>query len=683
MRYPATRRDDVVDVLHRVPVPDPYRWLEDVDSPETASWVKRENRLTFAYLKRLPARERIRERLTKLWDYERFSLPVRRGGRCFLTHNTGLQNQSVLFRLDSLDGEMHCLLDPNTLSKDGTVALSVWEPSEDGQLLAYGLSEAGSDWQTFHVRDVETGTDLSDDLRWAKFSGASWTKDGQGFFYSRYDEPKPGDELQDTNYYQKLYYHRLGTPQSEDPLIYERPDQKEWGFAGVVTDDGRYLVIYVWHGTERENGIFYRDLTVPEAPVVELLNEFDAAYDVTGNTGSVFYLVTDLEASNQRVIAIDVQHPEREHWREVIPEASDAIESASFINGRFLVSYLHDAYNLAKVFREDGSPEREIPLPGLGAIMGFAGRQRDRDAFYMYSDFVTPGTVFRYDTETGDNTVFRRPQVGIDPDDYVTEQVFYHSKDGTRVPMFIVRRKDVQPSPDTPCLLYGYGGFDAAMTPWYSSSVVVWLERGGVYALANIRGGGEYGTAWHDGGRKLQKQNCFDDFIAAAEWLIANGYTSTPKLAIGGASNGGLLTGACLTQRPDLFGAVWIDVGVLDMLRFDKFTIGWAWVSDYGSPDDPEAFKALLAYSPYHNLRPGTRYPATFITTADHDDRVLPAHSLKFAAALQAAQGGDAPTLVRIETRAGHGGGKPTDKEIAESADVWAFLEHALSIKEE
>ena len=681
MKYPLTRRDGTVDVLHGVSVPDPYRWLEEVDSAEAAEWVKQQNRVTFGYLKDLPGRERLRRRLTELWNYERFDLPVRRGERFFFEHNTGLQDQWPLYWMDGAADERHVLLDPNSLSKDGTVALSGWTPDEEGKRLVYGLSEAGSDWVEWHVREVETGCDLPDHIRWSKFSGASWSKDGKGFYYSRYDEPKPGEELSEANYYQKLYYHRLGTAQSEDRLVYERPDQKEWGFDGSVTDDGRYLIIHVWRGTERENGLFYQDLTEPGAPIVELLNEFDASYGFLGNEGSTFYVKTDLDAPLERIIAIDLVRPARASWREVIPEAADLLESASLINGRLLVSYLHDARNVMRALRLDGSVEREIALPGLGAAVGFWGRQRDREAYYMYSDFVTPGVIFRYDTETGESAVWRLREQKIDPAEYVTEQVFYPSKDGTRVPMFIVRRKDAPPSAERPCLLYGYGGFAAAMTPWYAASQAAWLEMGGTYAVANIRGGGEYGKAWHDGGRKRNKQNCFDDFIAAAEWLIANGYTSTPKLAIAGGSNGGLLTGACLTQRPGLFGAVLIDVGVLDMLRFDKYTIGWAWVSDYGSPDDPEDFRALLAYSPYHNLKPGTRYPPTLLTTGDHDDRVFPAHSLKFAAALQAAQAGEAPALIRLETRAGHGGGKPTSKQIAESADVWAFVAHALGIE--
>jgi prolyl oligopeptidase len=671
-----------VDVLHGISVEDPYRWLEDVDSPETAQWVRRQNRLTFGYLRRLPQREYFRRRLAEIYDHERFGLPFRRGERLFLTHNTGLQNQDVLYRMDGLTGDLRLLLDPNTLSKDGTIALTSWVPSDDGRRLAYGLSEAGSDWEEWHVRDVESGHDLPDHLRWVKFSGASWTKDGQGFFYSRYDEPKPGEELKDANYYHKLFYHRLGTEQSADRLIYERPDQKEWGFDGIVTDDGRYLVIQVWLGTERENNVLVLDLAEPQGPVVELVGGFEAMFSLLGNTGSCLYFRTDLGAPRARVITIDLARPEREHWREVIPEGPDALESVSFINGRFLATYLHDAYSVAKAFREDGSFERDIELPGMGTLAGFSGRQQDRDGFFGYTDFVTPDTLYRYETESGLTEVFRRPEVAVDSADYLTEQVFYTSKDGTRVPMFVVRRRGVSLGPETPCLLYGYGGFDTSMTPYFSFGRPAWLELGGAFALANIRGGGEYGKAWHDGGRKLNKQNGFDDFIAAAEWLIANGYTSSRKLGIGGSSNGGLLTGACLTQRPELFGCAWVDVGVLDMLRFDQWTIGWAWVSEYGSPGDPEAFQCLRAYSPYHNLKPGTSYPATLVTTGDHDDRVFPAHSFKFAAALQAAQGGQAPVLIRTETRAGHGGGKPTDKLIAEGADAWAFLAHALGVGE-
>jgi prolyl oligopeptidase len=560
------------------------------------------------------------------------------------------------------------------------VALTGHAVSTDGRLLAYGLSASGSDWQEWRVREVDSGRDLEDTLEWVKFSEASWTHDGRGFFYSRYDAPKGGMAYKGANYYQKLYYHRIGTLQSKDELVYERPDQKEWGFGGRVTDDGRYLIISVWKGTHRENGVFYKDLEAENGQVVELLKDFDATYLFVGNDGPAFYFMTDLEAPLSRVIAIDITKPDRSHWTTVISESTDALQSASLVADVFIASYLHDAHSQVKILDKTGAPVREVKLPGIGSVEGFDGRQEERETFYLFTGFTTPGTVYRYDVETGQSEVFRQPEVGFDPDAFVTRQIFYRSKDGAQVPMFISHKRGLKPDGNTPTYLYGYGGFNVPLTPAFSVSNLVWMEMGGIYAHANLRGGGEYGKPWHDAGKLLNKQNVFDDFIAAAEWLIENKYTGTPKLAIGGRSNGGLLVGACMTQRPDLFGACLPVVGVLDMLRFHQFTIGWAWVSDYGSPENPEQFQALLAYSPYHNVEPGTAYPATLIATGDHDDRVFPAHSFKFAAALQAAHAGDSPTLIRVETKAGHGLGKPTSKLIEEAADLWAFLVRALEM---
>jgi prolyl oligopeptidase len=548
-----------------------------------------------------------------------------------------------------------------------------------GATLAYGLSRSGSDWQEWKVRDIETGEDLPDHLRWIKFSGASWTPDGQGFFYSRYDEPPPGREYESANYFQKLYYHRLGTPQSEDLLVYHRPDQKEWGFAGGVTEDGNYLIISVWRGTDPKNLLFYKDLRDPNLPVVELIREFEANYSFVGNDGSRFWLLTDLNAPRRRLVAIDLDNPGQ--VQEVIPEAEETLQGVSLINNQFVAFYLKDAHTQIKTFALDGTYLGAIPLPGLGSASGFGGKRYDTETFYTFTSFTTPPTIYRYDFTTGRSTLFRQPQVDFDPQAYEVQQVFYPSKDGTRIPMFLVHRRGLARTGDHPTLLYGYGGFGISLTPSFSVGLVAWLEMGGVYAQPNLRGGGEYGEAWHQAGTKLNKQKVFDDFIAAAEWLVANGYTNPSKLAISGGSNGGLLVGACLTQRPDLFAAALPAVGVFDMLRFHKFTIGWAWISEYGSPEDPEEFKALYAYSPLHNLKPGTAYPATLITTADHDDRVVPAHSFKFAAALQAAQGGSQPILIRIDTKAGHGAGKPTTKLIEETADRWAFLVEVLGIQ--
>ena len=693
LKYPATRQDDQADDYHGVKIADPYRWLEDDHSPETEAWVKAENEVTNAFLDTIPERARIKERMTKLWDYERFGAPFKQGGRYFYTHNSGLQNQRVLFVVDSLKGEPRVLLDPNTLSKDGTVSLADYSVSDDGRLLAYGLSRAGSDWEDWHVLDIDSGKPREDLLEWVKFSGGSWAKDGSGFYYSRYDAPKAGDEKKGLNEFQKLFFHKLGTKQSDDPLVYERKDHADWGFGGAVTDDGQFLIISVSEGTDSKNRVFYKDLTNsddPKAGVVELLNDFDAEYDFIDNEGSTFYFKTDLDAPRSRVIAIDTKHPERANWREVIPQAADALKSVSLVHGEFVCAYLKDAHSQVKLFARDAGGNasapahlaREIALPGLGSAGGFGGKRTDDETFYSFESFTTPGVIYRFDFTTGQSSVFREPKVDFHPEDYETKQVFFASKDGTRVPMFITARRGVKLDGTNPTLLYGYGGFDISLTPGFHVTDLVWMEMGGVYAMANLRGGGEYGQEWHQAGMKAKKQNVFDDFIGAAEWLIANHYTSTPKLAIQGGSNGGLLVGACMTQRPELFGAALPAVGVMDMLRFHKFTIGWAWKSDYGSSDDPAEFKTLLAYSPLQNLKPGARYPATLILTGDHDDRVVPAHSFKFAARLQACQAPDGPpVLIRIETQAGNGGGKPMSKVIEENSDQLGFLVRELGMR--
>ena len=675
--YPQTRKSDQVDNYHGVTVTDPYRWLEDLDSEETASWVEAQNAVTFGYLNQIPAKETIKQRLTQLWDYEKYGIPFKQGNRYFYFKNDGLQNQSILYVLDSLDAEPEVLLDPNILSDDGTVALSGISISEDGNLMAYGLSTSGSDWQEWKVRDINTKEDLSDHLKWVKFSGASWTHDHQGFYYSRYDQPQDGKPLEEINYFQKLYYHRLGTDQSEDTLIYERPDHKEWGFNGFVTEDGKYLIISVWKGTESKNLVFYQDLTQPNTEVIELISEFEASYSFIDYQGDIFWFTTDLDASRSRVIAIDIN---TKIPTEIIPEAPETLEGVNILNNQFIADYLKDAHTQMKIFNLDGSFVREIELPGIGSVGGFGGKRYDTETFYSYTSFTAPNTIYRYNLITGESTIYRQAQVDFNPDDYETQQIFYPSKDGTLIPMFITAKKGVELNGNNPTILYGYGGFNISLTPSFSISRLVWLEMGGVYAIANLRGGGEYGENWHQAGTKLKKQNVFDDFICAAEWLIENRYTSAEKLAIMGGSNGGLLVGACMIQRPDLFAVVLPAVGVLDMLRFHKFTIGWAWCSDYGSPENPEEFQALYAYSPLHNLKPGTAYPATLITTGDHDDRVVPAHSFKFASALQEHHIGENPVLIRIETKAGHGAGKPTDKVIEEIADQFAFLKRVLQI---
>ncbi len=676
LMYPRTATVEQTDVYHGTVVADPYRWLEDTDTAATKAWVQAQNELTFQYLAGIPERTQLKKRLTALWDYERYGVPFQEGGQYFFSKNSGLQNQAVLYTATKLGEAARVLLDPNQLSADGTVALTDYALSQDGKYLAYGLSAAGSDWQEWRVREVATGQDRPDRLKWVKFSGASWTQDGQGFFYGRYDEPK--QELQSVNYYQKLYFHRLGTAQSEDVLIYERKDEKEWGFSGQVTDDGRYLIIYATQGTDPRNRIFYKDLQEPTSPVVGLVEQLEADYQFIDNQGTTFWFKTDQCATRSRVIALDITRPTER--QVIIPEAPETLTGVSLVGGHFIASYLKDARAQVKVFDLKGQFQREVSLPGLGTVIGFPGKRTDTETFYAFTSFTSPTVIYRYNPTTGVSTPLFQPKVTFDPSRYTTEQVFYTSKDGTRVPMFISYKKGLKLDGNNPTYLYGYGGFNISLTPSFAPSNLVWMEMGGVYAVPSLRGGGEYGEAWHQAGTKLNKQNVFDDFIGAAEWLIQNRYTQTAKLAIGGGSNGGLLVGAVMTQRPELFGAALPAVGVLDMLRFHKFTIGWAWVSDYGSAEDAQQFKALYAYSPLHRLKPG-RYPATLVTTADHDDRVVPAHSFKFAATLQQAQTGTAPALIRIETKAGHGAGKPTTKIIEEVADRWAFLVRNLEMK--
>jgi prolyl oligopeptidase len=678
VRYPETRKVEQVDDYHGTRVADPYRWLEDVDAADTKQWVVSQNAVTDAYLATIPERERIRGRLTKAWSYPKYGAPFREAGRWFFHENSGLQNQSVLYVTDALDGEKRVLLDPNTLTSDGTMALTTLDVSPTGKWLAYGVSGSGSDWQEFRVRDIATGKDLADTLKWIKFSGMSWTKDGRGFFYSRYERPE-GSELTGVNRNQKLYYHRLGTPQSRDVLVYQRPDQPDWGVGADVTDDGRYAVVYLSEGTDPRNRIYVIDLRSPAAPKIgatplKLFDRFDAAYTYVGNTGRTFYFSTTKDAPKGRVIAVDLAKPGESHWRSVIPESRDVLQGVEHVGGRLVARYLQDAKSSVRIFGLDGAPAGELQLPGIGYVSELRGRPESPELFFTFTSFLDAPSVYRHDLASGKTTVHKAPELPVDASRYETRQLFYTSRDGTRIPMFVTHRKGMALDGNNPTLLYGYGGFDVSMTPSFSPARLVWLEMGGVYAVANLRGGGEYGQEWHQAGTKERKQNVFDDFIAAAEYLVAERYTRPERLAIQGGSNGGLLVGAAMTQRPELFGVAIPQVGVMDMLRFHRFTIGWAWTSDYGSSDDAEGFRYLRAYSPLHNLKPGTRYPATLVTTADHDDRVVPGHSFKFAAALQAAQGGPAPVLIRIETKAGHGAGKPTSKRIDEAADIYAFI---------
>ena len=685
IRYPETKRGDLVETLHGTPVADPYRWLEDDvrKNPEVRNWVDAQSKLTADYLKAIPQREAIQKKLTELWNYEKIGVPSKHGERYYFFKNDGLQNQSVFYSQETLDGPAKVLMDPNTWSKDGTIALGSVSFSDDGKLVAYATSEAGSDWTTWKVKDTATGKNLDDELKWVKFSGLAWTKDGKGFFYSRFDEPKKDAQFQSLNLNQKLMFHKLGTTQAEDVIVYQRPDQPTWSFYGNVTDDGKWLVFTARTGTDARNRLYVKDLSKPltEAPV-EVVDNFDNEYTLVEGIGSVLYFKTDLKAPNGRVIAIDMAKSDKNSWKEIIPEAKEALRGVGLVGGYLIASYLKDAKTQVKLFDPAGKFVREVVFPGIGTATGFDGKPSESETFYSFSGYATPPTIYRYDVKTGESALLRQAKVKFDPALYETKQVFYPSKDGTKIPMFITSKKGIKLDGNNPTLLYGYGGFNIPMTPAFSIPIATWIDMGGVYAVANLRGGGEYGKDWHKAGTKERKQNVFDDFIAAAEYLIAEKYTTTPKLAIRGGSNGGLLVGACMAQRPDLYGACLPHVGVMDMLRFHKFTAGRYWVDDYGSPDKAEEFASLVKYSPYHNLKPGTKYPPTMVVTADTDDRVVPGHSFKFAAQLQYCHKGDAPVLARIETRAGHGAGKPTAKLIEEVADEYAFLWKVLKMGE-
>jgi prolyl oligopeptidase len=690
--YPIAPRGEHVDDYHGKKVPDPYRWLEDLDSSQTTAWVKAQNELTFGFLERLPQRAPFRDRLTTLWNYERVGVPAKEGGRYFFSKNSGLQNQSVFYVQEKLHAEPRVLIDPNSLAKDGTVALTSAKPSSDGKWVGYSTAAAGSDWNEFRVRSVDTGKDTNDIIKWVKFSGFGWTKDNRGFFYSRY--PVPEVDAGTGNTFSKLsnqrmYYHRLGTPQSEDRLIHEVASEPQWFVRGGTTEDGRYAIIHISRGSSFENLVSFVDLGHPlapkiDAPVQPLIEQWEAEYDVIGSAGTVFYVVTNFEAPRKRLVAIDTKAPAKTNWKTLIPEGTDVIDSVDIIGGRFVVKTMHDASSRLAVYAKDGKPLGTIALPGLGTVASVSGREDENEFFYSFTSFATPTTNFRHDVATNTGEIFQAPKVAFSPAEYETKQIFFTSKDGTRVPMFISHKKGLKLDGTTPTIMHGYGGFDVSQTPAFSVTMLTWMEAGGIYALPNLRGGGEYGRAWHEAGTKDKKQNVFDDFIAAAEWLFAHKYTSPAKLVLSGGSNGGLLVGAVINQRPDICRVAWPAVGVMDMLRFHKFTIGYAWTSDYGSSEDPQGFKYLSAYSPLHNVKAGAKYPAVLITTADHDDRVHPAHSFKYAAAMQAAVQKDLqtrPVLIRIETKAGHGAGKPTTKVIEEAADKLAFAAHFVGLK--
>lgn len=681
LQYPPAPKGNQVDDFHGTKITDPYRGLESADGAATQKWVDQENTLTASWLAKVPGREAIKTQLTALWNYEKFNGLFKAGNHYFYTHNSGLQNQSVVYVMDSLNGTPRVLLDPNTYRADGTAALNGTSVSWDGKLYAYAVAQAGSDWNDWHVRDVATGKDLPDLIRWTKDGGPAWTADGKAFYYARYPEPAADKLLTVAALDQKIYFHKLGDPQSADKLIFQRPDQPSWGLIPQSLEGSNYLLITIYTGDPGKNMLSYLNLSKAGSAVTPLIAKLEASYSPVAVTGSLLYLQTNDQAPRGRVTAIDLKTPDRAHWKEIVPEKAETLESVQMVNGKFLLAYMKDAHAAARIVNANGKMAGEVDLPGLGSATWSAAGLHDTEAFYSFAGYTIPPAVYRLDISTGKSTVFRQSKVAFDASAYETKQVFYNSKDGTRVPMFLSYKKGLKLDGQNPTMLYGYGGFNIAETPSFSPAFVEWMSMGGVYANANLRGGSEYGEAWHQAGMGAKKQNVFDDFIAAGEWLIANKYTSTPKLAIYGGSNGGLLVGAVLNQRPDLFGAAMPAVGVMDMLRFHKFGYGTQWVGEYGNPDNAADFKVLRTYSPLHNIRQGVKYPPTLITTSDHDDRVMPGHSLKYAATLQQAQEGPAPILIRIETRAGHGAGKPTSKRIDEWVDRFAFLKNALKMK--
>lgn len=672
LKYPQTAKVDTVDTYFGVQVKDPYRWLENDRSPETEAWVKAQNAVTHAYLDKIPFREALKNRLTELTNYPKYSSPMKKKGVYYFFMNNGLQNQSVLYRQTTLTAQPELLLDPNTLSADGTVALSSMGISNNGKYLAYSVARAGSDWNEIYVMDLTSKKLLDDHIQWVKFSGISWQ--GDGFYYSAYDAPQPGKELSKINEYHKVFFHRIGTSQKEDRLIFENKEFPLRNCAAGVTDDEKYMFVYETESTSG-NTFLFKDLTKPEAPLLSLVKDFDNDYSVVDHYNGKVYVLTNWKAPKQRLMEIDPEHPQRENWKEIIPESADVLENVSLVGGKIIAVYMKDAANHAYVFETSGKKLYEVQLPSLGALSGFSGEKDENEAFYTFTSYTFPATVYRFDPATNHSEVFRKPEMKFNPDEFTSEQVFYTSKDGTKVPMAIIYKKGMKRDGKNPLMLYGYGGFNISLNPSFSVNRIPFLENGGIYAIANLRGGGEYGEEWHRAGTKMKKQNVFDDFIAAAEYLIKEKYTSSAKLAINGGSNGGLLVGATLTQRPDLMAVAVPEVGVLDMLRYQKFTIGWAWATDYGtSSESKDMFEYLCGYSPLHNVRKGVKYPATLVMTGDHDDRVVPAHSFKFAATLQADNSGRNPTLIRIDTNAGHGAGKPIAKIIDAQADMWAFV---------
>ena len=678
-KLPVTREDDTVDVYFGTEVADPYRWLEDDNSAETAEWVKAQNKVTDHYLKSIPFRGKVLERLREVSNYEKIGIPTRhRNGKWYFYRNDGLQNQSVLYEMDEPGGEPRVFLDPNKLSDDGTVALKGTWFNKDCSLMAYGISRSGSDWQEFYVLDVKTGQLLEDHIEWAKFSGAAWR--GDGFYYSAYGIPEEGHEFSVKNEGHKVFYHKIGTPQSEDKIFYENPAEP-LRFYLLDTNEEETMAFLFEDGADVGNNLYVMDLRIPDGKFVQVTEDMKNSCNPVETDGDRIFLLTNKNAPMNRLVVADIKNPSYTAWKDVLPESDCVLDGVTFAGDKIIATYMKDAATHAYRFAQDGSGKQEIPLPGLGSA-GFNARIGEPWCYYAYTSFTTPGTIYSLDPESLESQVYAAPKTAFDLSDFVTEQVFFASKDGTRIPMFLTYKKGIKTDGSNPVYLYGYGGFDISLNPGFSAMRIPFLEKGGIYAQVNLRGGGEYGEAWHLAGTRMQKQNVFDDFIGAAEWLIAEGYTSKDKLAIVGGSNGGLLVGACMTQRPDLYAVAIPQVGVMDMLRYHKFTIGWNWAPDYGtSEESEEMFKYLLGYSPLHNFKPGTVYPATLVTTADHDDRVVPAHSFKFAATLQKCQAGDAPTLIRIDTKAGHGGGKPLAKVLEEQADIYSFIMFNLGMK--
>jgi prolyl oligopeptidase len=677
IEYPETVKDDIVDTYFGIEVADPYRWLENDTSQATAAWVEAQNKVTFGYLDKIPFRAKLKEELTELTDYEKYGSPYKKNGKYYFFKNDGLQNQSVLYVQETLDSEPKVVLDPNKLSEDGTVALSSISFSKDGKYLAYAISRSGSDWREIYVINLATGQLLEDKILWAKFSGAAWK--GDGFYYSAYDAPVAGKEFSDVNENHKIYYHKIGEPQSKDKLVYQNLKYPKRFYSVSVSEDERVLFIYE-SGAGRGNALYMQDLTKNSAPVVQLADNLDNTYVPIDVLGDRILFYTNDGAAKYMIMEASVSAPQLKNWKVLVPESDNVLSGAQIIGGKLILTYDKDASNHPYIYGLDGKMISEVKLPALGSV-GFSGDKDDTEAFFVFTSFTFPTSIYRFDVEKNTTELYRAPKVKFNPEDFETEQVFYTSKDGTSVPMFLVYKKGLKRDGKNPVMLYGYGGFNVSLNPGFSTSRIPFLESGGIYVQANLRGGGEYGEAWHVAGTKMQKQNVFDDFIAAAEYLIAEKYTNPDKIAIVGGSNGGLLVGACMNQRPDLFKVAIPQVGVMDMLRYHKFTIGWNWASDYGtSEDSKEMFEYLNAYSPLHNLKAGTKYPATLITTADHDDRVVPAHSFKYAAALQAANDGTNPTLIRIETKAGHGGGKPIAKVIDEQTDMYSFMMYNLGM---